>query len=57
MKNARRLSLKAEALTELSTDDLAGVAGGYWDPTPKCPVTNGYGLCSFLCQMTFNTCG
>ena len=55
MKQPRRLSLKSEALTELSADDLSAVQGGAQELTPKCP-TNGYGFCSFNCQWTFNTC-
>lgn len=35
----RRLTLAREALTDLTPDELAGVAGG--DATPSCPAQSG----------------
>lgn len=58
MKQPRRLSLKSESLAELTTEDLSAIAGAQQAATQDgvCLITQGYGLCSIRCQMTFNTC-
>jgi hypothetical protein len=38
MRTARRLTLRKEALTDLTTDEIAGVAGAQ-QPTVPCPYS------------------
>jgi hypothetical protein len=38
MRNARRLTLRKEALTDLTTDEIAGVAGAQ-QQTAYCPYS------------------
>lgn len=40
--NARRLSLRSEALSDLTTDELTGVVGGALPTSPvrECPYLN-----------------
>jgi hypothetical protein len=59
MKQTRSLNLKREALTELSTDDLTGIAGARQlasQIADTCTIGNSVIACSLRCQWTFNTC-
>jgi len=59
MKQTRSLDLKREALTELTTEDLTGVAGAaaaFSQIPDTCTIGNSFIACSLRCQMTFNTC-
>ena len=54
----RTLSLKREALAELSTRELSGVAGGALPTTPieACTVFNSQVFCSGGCYTRGTTC-
>lgn len=54
----RTLSLKREALAELSTRELSGVAGGALPTTPinACPLINSQVICSGDCYTRGTTC-
>lgn len=58
MRNSRTLSLKREALSALSTDDLAAIAGAAEAATQGgiCELGESFLACSARCQWTFNTC-
>ena len=56
----RTLSLKAESLTALTSDELSGVngaAGALSDRYGNCTLDNSYKICSLNCPYTVNTCG
>lgn len=62
MKSSRSLSLKRDALTDLTPNDLREVAGAA--PAASFPdggcvtdlTDDSYRICSLQCQWTFNTC-
>ena len=60
MKQSRSLSLKREALADLSTDDLRGVAGAAAAMSGRygnCTLDNSYLACSLNCPLTWgSTC-
>jgi hypothetical protein len=60
MNPNRRLSLKREALTRLSADDLTlvqGAAQALSDGHGNCTLDDSWRVCSLFCQYTVNTCG
>ena len=64
MKAAKKLSLKRERLTELSSDELGGIAGGadaaiaiYTTYTLTCGCTNGCVSDNTQCATYTCTCG
>ena len=58
MKNSRRLTLKREALTALSTPDLENVVGANAITVKPCTSLNdSCRVCSLNCPYTINTCG